>query len=87
LEVFNLTGTLPVRAISLTKMRTISAVEVPSDLVTALALASKGFSTRQRKSTVMLQLCHKADFGQTNFFNALPGHAIPLRMFSSFALP
>jgi hypothetical protein len=87
LEVFNLTGTLPVRAISLTKMRTISAVEVPSDLVTALALVSNGFSTRQRKSTVMLQLCHKTTVGQTNFFNTLPSRAMPLRMFSSLALP
>ena len=36
----------------------ISAVDVPSDLVTAFALVSKGFSTRQRKSTVMSQVCH-----------------------------
>jgi hypothetical protein len=35
----------------------------------------------------MLQLCHKTDAGQTNFFNTFPGRAIPLRMFSSFALP
>lgn len=55
------------RAISATKMRNISAVEVPSDLVTALALASNGFSTRQRKSTVMSQLCHAVHFRQPAF--------------------
>jgi hypothetical protein len=35
----------------------------------------------------MLQLCHKTTVGQTNFFNTLPSRAMPLRMFSSLALP
>ena len=55
---FQINGNLPVRATSATKMWNISAVEVPSDLVTALALVSTGFSIRQGNSTVMPQKCH-----------------------------
>src|ERR1039458_10033173 len=56
-SVFKLTGTLPVRAISARKMRTILGVEVPNRPVTLLAFANKSFSTRQRRSTVMLHWC------------------------------
>ena len=51
-------GRLPVRATWATKMRTASGSEVPSVLVTFAARLSNFGSTRQRKSTVMLQMCH-----------------------------
>src|ERR1017187_10930920 len=53
----SLSGTLPVLAICVTKMRTISEVDAPSRLLTRLALSKSGFSIRQRNITVMLQLC------------------------------
>ncbi len=51
-------GRLPVRATWATKMRTASGSEVPSVLVTFVARLSNFGSTRQRKSTVTLQMCH-----------------------------
>ena len=76
------------RAIWATKMRNISAVEVPSDLVTALALASKGFSIRQRKSTVMSQLCHTVDSGQAAFEAPNPRFSIlGFLLFHSYGVP
>ena len=53
-------GTLPVRATCATKMRTNSGSDVPSSWVTFVARLSSFGSTRHRKSTVMLQKCHKA---------------------------
>src|SRR5437762_7284954 len=52
-----LRGTFPVAAIWVTNILTISEVEVPKRLVTLFALSKTGFLIRQRKSTVMLQLC------------------------------
>ena len=52
------TGTLPVRAIWATKIRTASGNEVPSSWVTFAARLRSFGSTRHRKSTVMLQMCH-----------------------------
>ncbi len=59
--------TFPVLAICVKKIRTISGVEVPRSLVTLLALSSSGFFTRQRNSTVMLQLCWHFKRFQTSF--------------------
>jgi len=52
------TGTLPVRATWATKIRTTSGNEVPSSWVTFAARLRSFGSTRHRKSTVMLQMCH-----------------------------
>ncbi len=58
------TGTLPGRATCATKIRTASGNEVPNSSVTFAARLSSFGSTRHRKSTVMLQMCHKETPGQ-----------------------
>ena len=70
------TGTLPVRATCATKIRTASGNEVPNSSVTFAALLSSFGSTRHRKSTVMLQMCHKGTPGQVFLVTAMAWQVI-----------
>ncbi len=84
---WSFSSTFPVLAICVKKIRTISGVEVPRSLVTLLALSSSGFFTRQRNSTIMLQLCQHFRRFQACFHPTESVRAAPCEWGESFPAP